>query len=354
MERERWGAGVMEGITILKPGLLTTIQDKGRIGYQQFGMPVAGAMDELSMRLANILVGNDEFEACIEATMLGPEIQFDREAVIAVTGGAVTPKINGTDTVMWRSLKINKGDILSFGALRSGCRYYIAAAGGFSVPEVMGSKSTYIRGGIGGYEGRALKKGDKISLSGLSTNSSLIGRTIPQSEILSYCKEYTIRVILGPQEDHFTKESVDTFLSSEYSITKDADRMGYRLSGPKLEHTNGADIISDGIALGAIQVPGHGMPIIMMADRQTTGGYPKIATVISTDINILGQAKPGDKLRFMAVSIEEAHSILQEYESSIRDIKNQILESESKTKDVKKYKITINDRSYHVTIEELL
>jgi antagonist of KipI len=347
---------VTKGFTILKPGLLTTIQDKGRKGYQQFGMPVAGAMDELSMRLANTLVGNNEFEACLETTMLGPEIQFDSETVIAITGGNLSPKINGIDAPMWRSLKVNKDDILSFGILRSGCRSYIAAAGGFSVPVVMESKSTYIRGGIGGYEGRALRKNDKISLVGSNTDSLLIDRAIPQNELPQYSNEYTIRVILGPQEEYFTKESIDTFLSSEYVISNEADRMGYRLSGPKLEHSNGADIISDGITLGSIQVPGHGMPIIMMADRQTTGGYPKIATVISSDIHLLGQAKPGDKLKFSAISIELAHNVLKEYENSIDRIKKQALESKPivNSSNVKRYALKINGKSYDVTVEEVI
>lgn len=345
-----------KGFTILKPGLLTTIQDKGRKGYQQYGMPVAGAMDEFSMRLANILVGNDEFEACLEATMLGPEIQFHTDAVIAITGGNLSPKINEKEAPMWRSLRINKGDTLSFGIMSSGCRSYIAAAGGFSVPVVMESKSTYIRGGIGGYEGRALRKNDQISLVSSNTDPTLIDRAVPQNELPQYSNEYTIRVILGPQEDHFTKESVDTFLSSEYVISNEADRMGYRLSGPKLEHSNGADIISDGITLGSIQVPGHGMPIVMMADRQTTGGYPKIATVISSDIHLLGQAKPGDKLKFSAISIEEAHSILAEYENSIERIKKQVLEYKPivNKSNIKRYTLKVNGKSYDVTVEEII
>jgi antagonist of KipI len=343
----------MDGIRILKPGLFTTIQDKGRKGYQQYGMPTAGAMDEFSLRIANILVGNNDFEACLEATMMGPEISFEVETVISVTGGDLSPKINNRVIDMWKSIKIQKGDILSFGALRSGCRSYIAFAGGFTVPEVMGSKSTYVRGGIGGYEGRAFKKDDLIVLKGTYLTGEFVEKVVPACEVPTYSNIYTIRVIIGPQEEYFTEEAIKTFLGSEYVISNEADRMGYRLSGEKLQHRNGADIISDGIALGSIQVPGHGLPIIMMADRQTTGGYPKIATVISSDISMLGQTKPGDKIKFSAVSITEAHNILLEHENLVKRIKEEIHKQQVKAENVKMYNLKVNGKLYNITVEEI-
>lgn len=306
----------MPVLEVIEPGLLTTVQDLGRWGYQQYGVPVAGAMDGYALRLANRLVGNEESAAGLEITMLGPILKFCQPAVIAITGGDLMPQINGRSAAMWEVLAIEADDILDFAGMREGCRAYLAIAGGVEVPVLMGSRSTYIRGQLGGYQGRQLKKGDCLKV-GSSTKAIAAGTKVPVALIPEYSDEYMVRVVLGPQDDYFPPESIAAFLSETYTVTAEADRMGYRLDGAKIAHKAGADIISDGISLGSIQVPGHGMPIVMLADRQTTGGYTKIATVISSDIPVLAQAKPGDRLRFSQITVGEAHTILAEIEAKI-------------------------------------
>jgi biotin-dependent carboxylase-like uncharacterized protein len=344
----------MKDIMIVSPGLYTTVQDRGRWGYQEFGMPVTGAMDDYSIRIANILVGNDEYDAVLETTLNGPEIFFNIDAVIAITGANMMPRVNGQSVPMWSTLKLCKGDVLSFQVASEGTRGYIAFAGGLDIPAVMGSRSTFVRGGVGGYEGRKLKNGDEINLR--DSNVSLHAyenRAVPLKYVPDYNRYCNVRAILGPQDDCFTEESIEKFFDSEYEVTNEADRMGYRLSGPALKHKVGADIISDGINLGSIQIPGHGMPIVMMADRQTTGGYTKIATVISTDMPYIAQLKPGDKLRFKRVEVQEAHRLLKEYEDIIQTIKSDMNSYRLKTSKVKRYSLKVDGISYDVSVEEL-
>lgn len=333
----------MDMIKIIKPGLFTTIQDSGRIGFQRYGIPVAGAMDDFAFRIANILVGNDEHEAVLEATFMGPTIEIGFDGFIAITGANMSPKLNGNDILMWRSVEVHKGDRLTLSGASEGVRSYIAFGGGLAVPEIMKSKSTYVRGSLGGYKGRKLMEGDEIPVD-VSKSKTKTPRGISPVYIPRYSKKNVVRVVLGPQDDHFTTEAIDTFLNSEYKITAEADRMGYRLDGPKLTHAKGPDIISDGIVFGSIQIPGHGSPIVMMADRQTTGGYTKIATVIWTDLSILAQMGPGDTVRFQKVSVEESQDILAEYEKNISDIKNRVEHS---------YIVQIEDKVYNITIRKI-
>jgi len=342
----------MTAIKIIKHGMYTTIQDLGRYKYQKSGMPVAGAMDSFSLRVANMLAGNKDDEACIEITLLGPELQFDSEALISVTGGNLEPKINGKDMDMWSGVKVFGGDVLTFGAIKSGCRSYIAAKGGIDVPYIMGSKSTYVRGKIGGLEGRALKAGDEIKV-GLPQNAHPSIVKLPEELIPSYNGEVTVRVVMGPQDEYFTKEGLDTFLGSQYEVTNEADRMGYRLAGPKINHKSGADIISDGITMGSVQVPGHGAPIIMMADRQTTGGYTKIATAITPDINFVGQLKPKDMIRFKAISIKEAHALYKNYINNLENIRQYIIKYGSNIISTKKFKVVVNSKEYELLVQEV-
>lgn len=344
----------MKDILIVNPGLYTTVQDRGRWGYQEFGMPVTGAMDDYSLRVANILVGNDEYEAVMETTLNGPEIQFNINAVFAITGANMLPKVNGYSVPMWRSIRVYKGDTLSFEMTREGARAYIAFAGGMNIPAVMGSCSTFVRGGIGGYEGRKLKADDEIDLrKSAAPLQDLANRAIPYEYIPTYDNYCTIRTVLGPQDDCFTDESIDKFFNSVYEVTNEADRMGYRLSGPVLEHKAGADIISDGINLGSIQIPGHGMPIVMMADRQTTGGYTKIATVISSDMPLMAQLKPGDKVKFEKIDVHAAHEIAKEYEAAIEEIRQYVQSNQLKLAKSKRYNIKLAGLSYDVLVEEL-
>lgn len=342
----------MGSIKILNPGLLTTIQDNGRYGYQQYGVPVAGVMDNFSHRAANILVENGEREAVLEVTMMGPRIEFEDTEVIAITGGNLLPAINGNQVSMWKSILVNPGDILSFQGMKTGCRSYIAFGGGIEVPLVMDSKSTYMKAKMGGYLGRSLKAGEIIEIGNpRNPKETLKSRTIPKEYIPVYEKELEVRVILGPQDHMFTQSGIETFLSNSYTMTTDCDRMGFRLEGKEIEHVDGGDIISDGIAFGAIQVPGHGKPIIMMADRQTTGGYTKIGNIIWDDLWKAGQSKPGDILRFKKVTIQEAHDSFIEFERKIQAMKDNCRAEEIISS--RRFKLNIKGKSYEVSVEEV-
>lgn len=296
-------------ITVLNPGLLTTVQDLGRIGYQQFGVSVSGVMDPRSATIANILVGNPDGEAVLECTMMGPHLQFDQANCIAITGGDLGPTLDGKPIANYRAIKVDAGQVLRFTAPKTGCRAFIAFAGGLDIPEVMGSRSTYMKAKIGGFQGRKLEKDDVIGFRAPKADlKNLVNRYLSPEFVPR--PQYTIRVVLGPQDDYFTREGVDTFLSQVYIVTPEFDRMGCRLEGPVIQHKDGGDIISDGIAFGAIQIPSSGKPIIMLGDRQTTGGYTKIANVISMDFRILAQLKAGDKVRFEKVSVQAAQELL--------------------------------------------
>jgi antagonist of KipI len=295
---------------VKKPGLLTTIQDDGRTGFQQYGIVVAGAMDPFSMKIANILVGNDLNEGTLEVTLMGPTLEVLEDTVIAICGANLSPTVNGEKAPLWKSFQVKKGQQLEFGVPEEGARTYISVAGGFDIPNVMGSKSTYLKAGIGGLHGQALKK-DTI-LYGIDCDFCKVGRSLHVAEIPHYKKEISVRVVLGPHLNSFTEASIETFLSSTYTVSSQSDRMGYRLKGAKLEHKTSADIISEAIPLGGVQVPENGEPIILMADRQTTGGYTRIGTVISSDIPLIAQASPGCTIHFTAVSVEEAHQIYME------------------------------------------
>lgn len=305
----------MGKIKIHNQGFLTTVQDLGRFGFQQFGMPVAGAMDSHSLKLANYLVGNDIGEACLEVTFLGPEIEFLSDALIAVCGGKTVLKINDSEAEMNTSLSLKKGDVLSFGMMKTGCRLYIAFAGGIDVPVLMGSKSTYLRAKIGGFNGRSLIVGDELKIG--DPPKYFQYRTLNSSFLLNFKSQQDIRFIVGSEVSRFTFEGIATFLKSEYTISPKSDRMGYRLSGPKIENKENADIISSGISTGAVQVPGHGEPIIMLSDHQTVGGYTKIANVISLDLPLLGQMKAGDSIRFSEVRLPEAQKLLIEHQQKM-------------------------------------
>jgi len=297
-------------ICIKEPGLFTTVQDLGRKGLRQFGVPVCGAVDTNCLQAANILVGNPPGEGALELTMAGPEVEFDSFSVIGVTGADMDPRINGRPLPMWQAVAVHPGDRLQFGWAKNGCRAYLAVAGGIDVPRIMGSKSTYIRGRIGGFKGRALLRGDCLPVGVSFTALEVaLNRRIPSIHIPELKTPWAVRVVLGPQTEYFTEDGLHTFLSQEYRVTKDADRMGCRLEGQSIGHVAGADIISDAVLPGSIQVPGNGCPIVMLGDCNTTGGYAKIATVIHTDLWKIAQARPGDIVRFAAVSLEEAQKV---------------------------------------------
>ncbi|WP_246079043.1 biotin-dependent carboxyltransferase family protein [Paenibacillus piri] len=304
--------------------MLTTVQDLGRADYQVYGISAGGAMDALSLRLANMLAGNKEDDAALEVTLTGPELKFVRDGIIAIAGGDLCPELNGKKVSVWRTFRVAKGDILNFKqAQDGGCRAYIAAAGGIDVPLVMGSRSTFIRGSYGGFHGRALKAGDVIS-AGISRHSDpgcLTGRSLPPDFKPDFREERPVRFILGPQADAFTEDTIQAFTSSGYTISNQSDRMGYRLEGNVLAHINGPDIISDYITVGSIQIPGDGQPIVLMADCQMTGGYTKIGVVISTDLPYLAQKKPGDTVRFEQIGIDQAHRLWKQQEQRLSLLK---------------------------------
>jgi biotin-dependent carboxylase-like uncharacterized protein len=306
----------METFEVIQPGPMTTVQDLGRSGYQQYGVPASGAMDGYAYRIGNLLVGNDESAPSLEITLFGCRLRLRHDATVAITGADLAPTLNGNPVPMWETLPVKQGEILAFPRLKSGCRAYLAVAGGINVPKVMGSASTYTRAGIGGFQGRPLRAGDIIH-TGQPAGSPRPAR-VPPKHIPAYVNQLELRVIPGPQDDYFTDEGIRTFLSSTYTVSAQADRMGYRLEGPRIQRRAKADIISDGIPLGAVQVPGDGLPIILLADRQTTGGYTKIATVISLDISRLAQAKPGDTATFRRIGEDEALKVLHDSEQGIR------------------------------------
>jgi len=301
-------------LEVLDGGLLTTVQDLGRTGYERYGVPVAGAMDPFALRAANWLVGNPPDVAALEVTLAGPRLRATEKCLIAVTGADLGLRVNGWNLPAWMAVFVRQGWTIEFSGRETGCRAALAVAGGIDVAPVMESRSTYLSGGFGGFEGRALCRGDFISVGSVGFHlPERAGQTFPSRLISNYGDAPTIRVILGPQDDYFTDEGVATFLSSEYVVSPTSDRMGCRLQGPQIAHKDATGIISDGIPLGAVQVPPDGQPIVMLADRQTTGGYPKIGTVISADIPLLAQCVPGQsRVRFEAIGMEEAQASYRE------------------------------------------
>ncbi len=297
------------------------MQDRGRIGYQRYGVPVSGALDTFALRAANLLAGNDDGDAGLEMTVLGPRVRFGADTWFAIAGADLAPTLDGQPVPSWQRVRAVGGSVLSFQGSRDGMRAYLAVAGGIDVPRLMGSRSTYLKGEFGGLGGRPLRAGDELHTLGGPREGELDEVELPGSFVVpEYGHDHRIRVVLGPQSDAFTEAGVETLLGSEYKISVQSDRMGYRLDGPAIEHVSGPDIVSDGTALGAIQVPGNGQPIILLADRGTTGGYAKVATVLSVDIGRIAQAMPGDAIRFEAVSVEEAHAILAGQEAALRDL----------------------------------
>lgn len=308
---------------LIEPGLLTTVQDRGRYGYQRYGVPVSGAMDEFALRMANVLVGNDQGAAALEITVQGPTIEFLAPTWIAITGADLSATIDERTVSLWESVQVHAGSVLAFGDPRDGMRAYLAVRGGIDVPIVMGSRSTYLKGRFGGLQGRALRKGDRLSTLP-PDRSEFVPKRLPKNYTAPlYGGSHRLRVITGPQQDAFERGALSAFLGSRYKVSSQSDRMGYALDGPKIEHRDGADIISDGNPPGAIQVPGDGVPRILLADRGTTGGYTKIATVITSDLSKLAQALPAHAIAFRQVSLQEAQDALREREALIRSVERQ-------------------------------
>ena len=297
-------------LKVLSPGLHTTFQDLGRHGYQAFGVPVSGALDVASHRLANRIVGNSDSAPTLEILFQGPVLEVVADSVrIGIAGGNAEIELSGDrprGLGGWRSVLLRRHQTFRINRLGESACCYLAVESGFLVEPCLGSASTYVRGGFGGLGGRALRAGDLLPLAReQASDRAELGLPDPPQP----GRELPIQIVLGPQQDHFTDAALERLVNAEFLVSKHSDRMGMRLDGPALVHREGYNIVSDGIATGAIQVPGSGQPILLLADHQTTGGYPKIATVISADIPVVGRRKPGDPLRFTAVDVAEAERL---------------------------------------------
>jgi antagonist of KipI len=301
----------MPAVHVIKPGLLTTVQDRGRWGYQALGVAVGGPMDPVSHRLANAMAGNPADAAALEITLVGPELAFEDERVVAICGAQYEIVAGEQQRRSGGAFVVAAGTTLRFGRRMRGTRAYLAVAGGFETPVVLGSRATHLPSRLGGIAGRALVSGDRLTCGSppprptpdaLARRRS-IGEVVPDGDA-------TVRILPGPQADRFTDDALKTLQSTRYRIASSSNRMGFSLNGPALRHTRGADVISDATPLGVLQVPASGEPILLMADRQTTGGYPKLATVITADICLAGQLGPGDTIAFVVCSRAEALAAL--------------------------------------------
>jgi biotin-dependent carboxylase-like uncharacterized protein len=299
----------MSAVRVVKAGMLTTIQDRGRWGLQGRGVPVAGPMDPVSHRLANALVGNNADAATLEITLIGPQLEFEDERMIAVTGAEFDLMLDGKPMPLHAPFVAAAESQLRFGARSRGARAYLAIAGGIQVPPTLGSRATHLTSRMGGVDGRPVRAGDRLPL-GDARRSHRAAPALSEPVLPLPDSGAVIRVLAGPQDDYFRADALDALQSGPYTIAHNSDRMGFRLIGPQLCHARGADIISDATPLGALQVPASGQPILLMADRQTSGGYAKIATVITADIGIAGQLCPGETLTFRLCTPREALAAL--------------------------------------------
>ena len=301
-------------LVVIRPGMVTTIQDLGRWGYQHVGVPVAGPMDWYSHRLANQLVGNDADAAALEITLIGPELEALEPTTCVVQGAQFDATLNGEPVDVQRPFVIPTGRRLRFGARRNGARATLAVGGGFDVPAEFGSRSTSLISAMGAFDGRPLRAGDVLPV--VVQNRPPVpstGRPLKLPE-----GGARVRVIRGPHEARFTSKAVEDLFTSRFTITAQSNRMGYRLDGPPLAHAGSADILSDATPIGSLQVPASGQPILLMADRQTTGGYPKICTLITADLPIAGQLAPGDWIEFIECTRNEAVAALREREAMLQ------------------------------------
>lgn len=318
-------------IKVRQPGLLTTVQDTGRFGEYAIGMPPSGAMDVFSYQVGNYLVGNEEGAAGLEITYFGPQLEFTQDSVIAITGAELPPKINGEEAPTWETLAVREGDVLSFDYLKGGARSYLAIAGGIDVPVFMHSRSTYTLIGLGGHEGRALQEGDELKVGDSDGAFDRIGKRIDEHHIPAYSDSSELRVIVGLASYRLTEESLETFLNTEWTVTPDADRIGYRYRGGELKFVEreqpagaGADqanVVDFGYPVGSIQVPGGVEPIVLNNDAVTGGGYATIGTVISVDRDTLAQTKTNDKTRFRSVELEEAMEARKQRRRQLEEIR---------------------------------
>lgn len=302
-------------LSVIKPGMLTTLQDLGRRGYQGLGVPVAGPMDAYSHRLANQIVGNDPAAAAIEITVLGPELVAEGDLVCAIAGADISLTVDGKPAPMHEPFRVRSGARLRWGTRIAGARQTLATAGGFDVPPTLGSRATHLASRMGPFGGRALRAGDVLPVGGAGG-----GRTIAGHPLDVPAGGAHLRVLPAVHRDRFTDDAWGLLAHARFTISPQSNRMGYRLDGPVLSHAGAADILSEAMPHGAIQVPASGQPILLMADRATTGGYATIANVIAADLPIAGQLAPGDWVQFDPVNREDALAALRRREAALRGV----------------------------------
>jgi antagonist of KipI len=332
-------------LSIIRPGLLTTVQDLGRPAYQHLGVVVSGALDAVALRVANLLVGNPEGAAGLEITLLGPTIRFEADHLIALTGADLSPTLNGQPAPQHRPVAVRAGTVLAFGAARAGCRAYLGVAGGLAVPLVLGSRATYLRAALGGWHGRALRAGDELPVGEPTAAGQQLWQAVNSAPLATsfvdigwaaarwtpgpaLCPRPSpapiIQAVRGPECEQFTEASQRAFWHEPFTITPAADRMGYRLQGPALTRAIPTELLSSAVTFGTVQVPPGGQPIALLADAQTTGGYPRLAQVITADFGALAQAPPGQALRFQEVSLAEAQAQYLAQERVLRALQRAI------------------------------
>jgi antagonist of KipI len=305
----------MSLIEVRAPGLLTTVQDLGREGFGPMGVSTSGAADAAALRIGNRLVGNAECAAGLEMTLLGGAFFFREAAVVALTGSDFAPILDDEPLQSWIPVEIRAGQILHMGPTRSGARCYLCVRGGIDVKGFLGSASTHLLSGLGGFEGRALRKGDVIKIRAAGGGFRIFRkRNVATRALEKLAPRKVLRVTAGPQSDWFSAETRKMFYAGTYCVTEDSNRMGLRLEGAAIAPFSGGEMISEGVSLGAVQIPASGLPIILFVEQQTTGGYPKIANVISADLSSLGQLRPRDEIRFELVEMETARALLVEQE----------------------------------------
>lgn len=294
-------------LSVIEPGLFTTVQDLGRPNAIAAGVPPGGAMDRFAHRAANLLVGNTESDATLECTLTGPHLLVEHACVVAITGADLEPRINGTQVATWTGIFMSRGDRLTFGARRSGGRAYIAVSGGFDADRWLGSASTNLLAARGGMHGRSLKAGDQLSAARDASMPAVSGHHLPERLRPRY-SDHTLLAVAGPHVKRLDPVGRQLLFGATFKVSREADRMGYRLDGPKLA-TSGDELLSFGLAAGAVQVPRGGQPILLMADHQTAGGYPVVATVVSASMPVAAQLVPGDELHFAEVTLDRARQM---------------------------------------------
>lgn len=310
------------GCSVLEPGMLTTVQDDGRWGLQHMGIPVSGAMDRQALALGNLLVGNEEGAAALEMTLSGPRLAFTTDALVAVTGADMSLQVDERDVPAWTAVLVRAGSVLSMaGCAGPGCHTWLCVAGGIDVPDVLGSRSTLLRSALGGFEGRALHTGDRLPLRPLTEHAGRLGGFSCPVELRPSCAvNAPVPVLSGPQTESLTPVARQAFLDATWTVSNASDRMGCRLEGPQLDLEGSADVVSEAIPEGAVEVTGSGLPIIMLADRQTTGGYVKPFVVATAALGWLAQRRPGDSVRFRMCSLDDAREMLEKQSSARKEL----------------------------------